>query len=87
MRANGTFVLSEEWTDADTAIGRVSEGLDKASKGCGNGFSGEGAPIGAQLPTTNAEVRQRTHPRPLSTDWAPEPGLATASGAKRTFGR
>ena len=28
MRANGTFVLSEEWTDADTAIGRVSEGLD-----------------------------------------------------------
>jgi hypothetical protein len=40
MRANGTFVLSEEWTDADTAIGRVSEGLDKASKGCGNGFSG-----------------------------------------------
>ena len=27
MRANGTFVFSEEWTDADTAIGRASGGL------------------------------------------------------------
>ena len=29
-------------------VSRLIEGLDKASKGCGNGFSSEGAPIGTR---------------------------------------